>query len=70
MWFAKWFRGRTEETDTDEPARVAAPNVSRPPTPATVMPPRAAKGPARKGFDPYNSGSFERRNAWERVNRR
>jgi hypothetical protein len=23
-----------------------------------------------KGFDPYNSGAFERRNAWERVSRR
>lgn len=24
----------------------------------------------KKGFDPYNSGAFERRNAWERVGRR
>ena len=24
----------------------------------------------KSGFDPYNSGSFERQNAWERVNRR
>lgn len=29
-----------------------------------------AKEPKRKGFDPYNSGSFERHNAWERVGRR
>ena len=25
---------------------------------------------SKKGFDPYNSGAFERRNAWERVGRR
>ena len=24
----------------------------------------------KSGFDPYNSGSFERHNAWERVTRR
>jgi len=24
----------------------------------------------RKGFDPYNSGAFERKNAWERTNLR
>jgi hypothetical protein len=24
----------------------------------------------KKGFDPYNSGAFERKNAWERTNRR
>jgi len=70
MWFAKWFRGRTKEVDTDEPARFAAPNVSKPATPAPVPPPRAANAPAVKGFDPYNSGSFEQRNAWERVSRR
>lgn len=72
MWFARWFRRRTEEIDTDEPARFAAPNGSTPATPAPVTPPprRAANAPAAKGFDPYNSGSFQRRNAWERVSRR
>jgi hypothetical protein len=81
MWFAKWFGGRTPEEDTDEPARFAAPNVSRPDEPATTMPSRAAgpaqtpaktraKAPPASGFDPYNSGSFERRSAWERVSRR
>jgi hypothetical protein len=73
MWFAKWFGGRKEEIDTDEPARFAAPNVSKPAAPAAVTPPPAAsptKAPGQKGFDPYNSGSFARRNAWERVSRR
>jgi hypothetical protein len=23
-----------------------------------------------KGFDPYNSGAFEKRNAWEKVSKR
>lgn len=27
-------------------------------------------GKVKSGFDPYNSGSFERNNAWERVIRR
>jgi hypothetical protein len=35
--------------------------------------PQAARpqgGANSKGFDPYNSGAFERRNAWERISRR
>ncbi len=24
----------------------------------------------KRGFDPYNSGSFDRSNAWTRINRR
>jgi hypothetical protein len=74
MWFAKWFGGRTREEDTDEPARFAAPNVSRPAEPASSSPSQPARTPAKAtpaaGFDPYNSGSFERRSAWERVSRR
>jgi hypothetical protein len=73
-WFAKWFGGRTEEVDTDEPARFAAPNVSKSAEPATSLPSRPARTPVKAapagGFDPYNSGSFERRTAWERVSRR
>ena len=77
MWFAKWFGGRTREEDTDEPARFAAPNISSPAQPATTTPSRDS-GPSKTpgkaapagGFDPYNSGSFERRSAWERVSRR
>lgn len=26
--------------------------------------------PANKGFDPYNSGAFDVRHTWERVNRK
>jgi hypothetical protein len=68
-WFAKWFGGRNEDEDTDEPARFAAPEI-RPPQPsaATIAPKKQAASP--KGFDPYNSGSFEKRHAWERVSKR
>lgn len=79
MWLARLFGGRKVQVD-DEPARFA------PPASATVQPAkrssgmtkvqgsaRSAQKPAAKaksGFDPYNSGSFERANAWERVIRR
>ena len=69
MWFAKWFGGRNEVEDTDEPARCAAPATPAPQQSATTVV-RTKKAPAGSGFDPYNSGSFERRNAWERVSKR
>jgi len=72
MWFAKWFGGRHKnDAEDDEPARFPMTQISRPEPGAA---PAAAKAPAgrgkKKGFDPYNSGTFERRNAWERVGRR
>jgi hypothetical protein len=71
MWFAKWFGGRNEVEDTDEPARFAAP-PTRPAQPeqSNTTSVRTKKTGSVKGFDPYNSGSFERRNAWERVSKR
>lgn len=73
MWFAKLLGGSRDEDSGDEPARFSSPPVSRPAQPAPV--PKAAKGQpvnpaAKKGFDPYNSGAFQRQNAWERVIRR
>jgi len=68
MWFAKWFGGRNEVEDTDEPARFAAPEIRRSQQSATTIAPKNPASP--KGFDPYNSGSFEKRNAWERVSKR
>jgi hypothetical protein len=67
MWFAKWFGGRNEVEDTDEPARFAAPAAPAPQQSATTVVRKKKPG---GGFDPYNSGSFERRNAWERVSKR
>ena len=83
MWFAKFFGGRKVEAD-DEPARFAAPESAKTLQPVRRVqgevsnPTVKAKGAAGKkagraskaGFDPYNSGSFERGNAWERVIRR
>ena len=69
MWFAKWFGGRKEEAeDTDEPARFAEPPTPAPQESATMS--RQKQASSGNGFDPYNSGSFEKRNAWERVSKR
>jgi len=76
MWFARLFGGRDEGAD-DELPTAAAPQRPVVDPSASHAAPRAAahqgaKPAARKpaGFDPYNSGTFERRNAWERVHRR
>lgn len=74
MWFAKWFGGRNNEHD-DEPARFSAPQpIQPPPQPQrSVAHSLAASKTAlgkKKGFDPYNSGSFDRKSAWERTNLR
>lgn len=77
MWLARLFGGR-KQTGEDEPARVT------PPAPPVQVGKRSltvgtakrgihadkVAGKVKSGFDPYNSGSFERNNAWERVIRR
>lgn len=76
-WLARWFGGR--KVHEDEPARFAPPS----PPPVRAMKSSSRFGSPRRGihadevadkvksgFDPYNSGSFERHNAWERVSRR
>ena len=69
MWFAKWFGGRNEVEDTDEPARFNAPPTrSEQRSDTTIV--RKNKTGSVKGFDPYNSGAFEKRNAWEKVSKR
>lgn len=76
MWFVKWFGGRDRADDTDEPARHAPPVVKDLPATPPAAPGAAAPvkarlhGELKKGFDPYNSGVFERANAWERVKHR
>jgi hypothetical protein len=70
MWFAKWFGGR--KVQDDEPARFAA-AAPRPHAPAKRAQsnggsaPKAAPRQGKSGFDPYNSGNFDRNQAWERV---
>jgi len=74
MWFAKFFGGRQD--DDSEPSEhpphpvVNAPKAAQ----TTTGRPRSAakdvtkkkKGP-NKGFDPYNSGTFDKHQAWRRV---
>ena len=77
MWLGKLFGGRKAPPEIDpdeEPARFVAP-----------IPPEATATGAHQelkrrtqdrlqpkaGFDPYNSGTFKKKdNAWERVGRR
>lgn len=74
MWFANLFGGRDAKDADEEPTAVQPQPAAS--TPAITRPPVQTAGkarvidPKRKGFDPYNSGSFERRNAWERIGRR
>jgi hypothetical protein len=71
MWLPKWFGGgRNEVEQTDEPARFTAPDLTRSPQSATTTARKAQAAGSPKGFDPYNSGAFKSRNAWERVSRR
>lgn len=75
MWFAKWFGGRNAVGEgNDEPARFAPVEARKPVEPAARPTPAGVKAQSRpapkQGFDPYNSGAFERRSAWERITRR
>jgi hypothetical protein len=85
MWFAKWFGGRRrkDEHAEDEPARFppspavaqAPAQGARPAQQAAQQPAKSGKAPeqvvnTKNGFDPYNSGAFVKRNAWERTNLR
>jgi hypothetical protein len=64
MWFRKWFRGREESTEAVEPPpRRAAPMEK-------VFRASVDKPQENNGFDPYNTGSFRRHDAWERIDRR
>lgn len=76
MWFAKLFGGRDDGSDDELPTAVAPPPpaltapTAAAPQPAEPVSAASAKAPKGKGFDPYNSGTFERQNAWERIGRR
>lgn len=79
MWLVRLFGGRKRKED-DRRERIA-PRITDSPAPPVKRSPsvgNAKRGihadpvssKAKSGFDPYNSGSFERGNAWERVIRR
>jgi hypothetical protein len=69
MWFAKLFGGREDDSEPSQhpphPASAAkeAPASVRPVTSKAATKQKVA----RKGFDPYNSGSFDKNKAWDRV---
>jgi hypothetical protein len=72
MWFAKFFGGRSGQDDDEQPTATPAQQTQAPLGAAARLasqPPakRRSSDVQRKGFDPYNSGAFQRRNAWERV---
>jgi hypothetical protein len=71
MWFAKLFGGREDDSEPSEFPPHPASNTPKA-MPTTVRPPLKAadnksKKASLKGFDPYNSGSFDKQKAWERV---
>jgi hypothetical protein len=73
MWFARLFGGRDDGGDDELPTATAPQRpVIETSAPAAQPVQNAAKVEPRKpkGFDPYNSGQFERRNAWERIGKR
>ena len=70
MWFAKFLGGR--EDDSEPAAHPVQPAAhARKVTPTNVRPvsdkSNAKPKAAMKGFDPYNSGGFDKNKAWERV---
>ena len=69
MWFARLFGGRAVQED-DEPARFSAPESLQAAPPAKRVTPVVKPTKPKAGFDPYNSGAFERSKTWERVIRR
>ncbi|HMN43089.1 MAG TPA: hypothetical protein PKE27_00810 [Povalibacter sp.] len=76
MWFARLFGGRDDGSDDELPTATApqrpvgnpSATVSKQPVPVQNGAKAAPKKPT--SFDPYNSGSFERHKAWERIGRR
>jgi hypothetical protein len=74
MWLAKLFGGREDDNSeaSEFPPHPAAAKTPKP-APITVRPSpqhdkrSSKKGRPAKGFDPYNSGEFDKNKAWERV---
>lgn len=71
MWFAKLFGGREDDSEPSEfPPHPAGNSPKATPTtvrPVSISPEHKPKKNSAKGFDPYNSGSFDKNKAWERV---
>ena len=77
MWIDKLFGSREDASADEEPTAqppqrraIKAPTAAPAKDPQALSLQKSETEAKRKGFDPYNSGSFERGNAWERVGRR
>ena len=73
MWFGKLFGEREDDSEASEFPPHPAAASSKPAAPTVHASASTGKGPAPrkptpgKGFDPYNSGSFDKNRAWEKV---
>jgi len=74
MWFARLFGSSDDDSEPSEFPPHPAANVtkapsdtSRPSARTDLENSKKAHLPKGKGFDPYNSGSFDKQKAWERV---
>lgn len=74
MWFAKLFGGREDDSEPSEFPPHPAANAPKPTAPTvhpsqhtekSLQPKKVQSG--KGGFDPYNSGNFDKNKAWERV---
>lgn len=63
--FAKWF-GRRKPVENDDPPTAAPVRIQPRPTAAAKA---VSAEKSTQGFDPYNSGAFKRKGAWEKVPR-
>ncbi len=78
MGFAKWFGGRTSKTvatpavppSVSVSVSASKPSIAGPGVRSVAGAAFPAKRERARGFDPYNSGAFKNRGAWERVWRR
>jgi hypothetical protein len=75
MWLAKLFGGQKRQleiVEDEEPARFPSDTTSMRTGPQTDFNKRRAREANGKpsGFDPYNSGTFKKDDAWKRVTRR
>jgi len=73
MWLANLFGGREDDSEPSEfPPHPAAntPKTSSLAVRSSSPEDKSSapkKTPGAKGFDPYNSGNFDKNKAWERV---
>jgi hypothetical protein len=67
--FSKWFGWRKPAEDERDDPPTAAPVHAPQRRPATAPAKSVPVEKSAQGFDPYNSGAFKRKSAWEKVPR-